>query len=49
MQVNDTFSRVIKADFKNQDDYLELFKNELERNLERYPENTILKNMQIEN
>lgn len=43
VQINNTFSKVTKADLKNQEDYLELLKKELERNIERHPENTILK------
>ncbi len=43
VQINNTFLKVTKADFKNQEDYLEFFKNEIERNIEKHPENAILK------
>jgi len=43
VQVNDTFSRVNNSHFKNQEDYLKFLIKELERNIQRYPDNMILK------
>jgi len=42
VQINNTFSRVNIGHFESQDEYLKFLIKEIEKNIERYPENTIL-------